>query len=63
LLTFNKTDIQIAHPSIVFYDFYGAWNKPIASDVDAYLSNAPYLVIFEGRTDTLQQIEAASSPK
>jgi cellobiose dehydrogenase (acceptor) len=36
---FVKTDIQIAHPSIVFYDFYGAWNKPIASDVDAYLSN------------------------
>jgi cellobiose dehydrogenase (acceptor) len=35
---FVQTDIQIAHPSIVFYDFYGAWNKPIASDVDAYLS-------------------------
>lgn len=32
------TDIQIAHPDIVFYDFYGAWGSPIQADVDAYLS-------------------------
>jgi hypothetical protein len=32
-----QTDIQIAHPDIVFYDFYGAWDNPIQSDVDAYL--------------------------
>lgn len=32
------TDIQISHPDIVFYDFYGAWGSPIQSDVDAYLS-------------------------
>lgn len=31
------TDIQIAHPDIVFYDFYGAWDSPIQADVDAYL--------------------------
>ncbi|CAO2654539.1 Nn.00g112720.m01.CDS01 [Neocucurbitaria sp. VM-36] len=33
------TDIQIAHPDIVFYDFYGAWDKPILSDTEAYLAN------------------------
>ncbi|KAF2264011.1 FAD-linked reductase [Lojkania enalia] len=33
------TDIQIAHPDIFFYDFYGAWDEPIQSDVDEYLNN------------------------
>ncbi|KAF2703824.1 GMC oxidoreductase [Pleomassaria siparia CBS 279.74] len=33
------TDIQIAHPDVVFYDFYGAWNNPIQSDKDLYLKN------------------------
>lgn len=32
------TDIQIAHPDIVFYDFYGAWNNPIPEDAEKYLS-------------------------
>jgi cellobiose dehydrogenase (acceptor) len=32
------TDIQISHPDVVFYDFYGAWNNPIQTDKDAYLS-------------------------
>jgi cellobiose dehydrogenase (acceptor) len=31
------TDIQISHPDIVFYDFYGAWSSPIKADTDAYL--------------------------
>ncbi|KAF2651401.1 GMC oxidoreductase [Lophiostoma macrostomum CBS 122681] len=33
------TDIQIAHPDIVFYDFYAAWNSPIQADADSYLKN------------------------
>ncbi|KAH4900828.1 hypothetical protein HBI80_150360 [Parastagonospora nodorum] len=33
------TDIQIAHPSIVFYNFYSAYNNPIESDKQAYLTN------------------------
>ncbi|KAF2745352.1 GMC oxidoreductase [Sporormia fimetaria CBS 119925] len=33
------TDIQIAHPDIVFYDFYEAWDEPIQADVDEYLKN------------------------
>ncbi|KAF2279725.1 FAD/NAD(P)-binding domain-containing protein [Westerdykella ornata] len=33
------TDIQIAHPDVVFYDFYGAWDNPIPADVDSYLKN------------------------
>ncbi|KAF1965471.1 FAD/NAD(P)-binding domain-containing protein [Bimuria novae-zelandiae CBS 107.79] len=31
------TDIQISHPDIVFYDFYAAYNNPVAADRDAYL--------------------------
>ncbi|KAI1810818.1 cellobiose dehydrogenase [Poronia punctata] len=33
------TDIEIAHPDVVFYDFYGAYNKPIEDDVELYLTN------------------------
>ncbi|KAI1506028.1 cellobiose dehydrogenase [Biscogniauxia marginata] len=33
------TDIEIAHPDIVFYDFYGAWDEPILSDTEIYLKN------------------------
>lgn len=33
----HQTDIQVAHPDIVFYDFYGAWDKPIVSDTEQYL--------------------------
>ncbi|KAK4159710.1 cellobiose dehydrogenase [Cladorrhinum sp. PSN259] len=33
------TDIEISHPSVVFYDYYGAWNNPITSDTQMYLSN------------------------
>ncbi|KAJ2987273.1 hypothetical protein NUW58_g4598 [Xylaria curta] len=33
------TDIEVAHPSVVFYDFYGAYSKPIVSDTQAYLAN------------------------
>ncbi|KAK4156344.1 cellobiose dehydrogenase [Chaetomidium leptoderma] len=33
------TDIEIAHPDVVFYDYYGAWNKPIVSDTELYLAD------------------------
>ncbi|KAI8632713.1 cellobiose dehydrogenase [Xylariaceae sp. FL1651] len=33
------TDIEVSQPSVVPYDFYGAYNAPIASDVQAYLAN------------------------
>lgn len=36
----SKTDIEIAHPDVVFYDYYAAWNKPIPEDKDQYLSKA-----------------------
>ncbi|KAI1343501.1 putative cellobiose dehydrogenase [Xylariaceae sp. FL0016] len=32
------TDIEVAHPDVVFYDFYGAWDKPILNDTDVYLA-------------------------
>ncbi|KAK4455359.1 cellobiose dehydrogenase [Podospora aff. communis PSN243] len=32
------TDIEISHPDVVFYDYYGAWNNPIAEDKEKYLS-------------------------
>ncbi|KAH8708361.1 hypothetical protein GQ44DRAFT_816105 [Phaeosphaeriaceae sp. PMI808] len=35
------TDIQISHPSIVFYDFYGAYTNPVAADKQAYLGKIP----------------------
>ncbi|KAI8948354.1 cellobiose dehydrogenase [Xylaria longipes] len=33
------TDVEVAHPSVVFYDFYGAWNEPILSDTETYIAN------------------------
>ncbi|KAK3303946.1 cellobiose dehydrogenase [Chaetomium strumarium] len=33
------TDIEIAHPDVVFYDYYGAWTKPVVSDTERYLAN------------------------
>ncbi|KAI1467582.1 putative cellobiose dehydrogenase [Daldinia caldariorum] len=33
------TDIEVAHPDVVFYDFYGAYRNPIASDTEIYLKN------------------------
>lgn len=38
LLTWVQTDIEVAHPDVVFYDFYGAWDNPIPEDKDMYLS-------------------------
>ena len=32
-----QTDIEVAHPEVVFYDFYAAWDKPIANDKAQYL--------------------------
>ncbi|KAI1759566.1 putative cellobiose dehydrogenase [Hypoxylon sp. FL1150] len=33
------TDIEVAHPDVVFYDFYAAYNKPILNDTEIYLQN------------------------
>ncbi|ERS96200.1 hypothetical protein HMPREF1624_07109 [Sporothrix schenckii ATCC 58251] len=33
------TDIEIAHPDVVFYDYYAAWDTPVVSDEDRYLAN------------------------
>ncbi|KAI1142024.1 carbohydrate-binding module family 1 protein [Hypoxylon sp. FL0543] len=35
----TNTDTVITHPDVVFYDFYEAWDNPIASDKDQYLSS------------------------
>ncbi|KAI1878510.1 uncharacterized protein JN550_000692 [Neoarthrinium moseri] len=40
------TDVQVSHPNVVFYDFYGAYNNPVQSDAQAYL---------KGRTGILTQ--------
>ncbi|CZT21382.1 related to cellobiose dehydrogenase [Ramularia collo-cygni] len=34
-----NTDIVITHPNVTSYDFYGAYEKPIVSDVDRFLAN------------------------
>ncbi|KAI0011650.1 putative cellobiose dehydrogenase [Xylariaceae sp. FL0662B] len=33
------TDIEVAHPDVIFYNFYGAWDEPIISDTELYLTN------------------------
>ncbi|KAI0162316.1 cellobiose dehydrogenase [Xylariaceae sp. FL1272] len=33
------TDIEVSHPSVVFYDFYGAYKAPIETDAQKYLAN------------------------
>jgi len=33
----RQTDIEIAHPSVVFYDYYAAWKTPIDADKNVYL--------------------------
>ncbi|KAG7285606.1 hypothetical protein NEMBOFW57_010235 [Staphylotrichum longicolle] len=33
------TDIEIAHPEVVPYDYYGAWKTPIIPDTQMYLAN------------------------
>ncbi len=47
LTYYLQTDIEISHPSVVTYDFYGAWDKPITSDTDLYLSKWIILGISE----------------
>lgn len=32
-----KTDIEISHPDVVFYDYYAAWDEPIVEDTERYL--------------------------
>ena len=34
-----NTDTIITHPDVIFYDFYQAWDAPIAGDKDSYLAN------------------------
>lgn len=34
----TNTDLQITHKNVTAYDFYGAWDEPIASDTEAYLN-------------------------
>ncbi|KAH7031437.1 cellobiose dehydrogenase [Microdochium trichocladiopsis] len=34
----TNTDMVISHPNVVFYDFYEAFDEPIAADKTAYLS-------------------------
>jgi len=38
LLTPAQTDVEISHPDVVFYDYYGAWKNPIPEDKEKYLS-------------------------
>ncbi|KAH6624220.1 cellobiose dehydrogenase [Chaetomium sp. MPI-SDFR-AT-0129] len=33
-----NTDTVITHPNVTFYDFYAAWDNPIASDESSYLT-------------------------
>jgi len=39
LLDHLNTDLIITHPDVVFYDFYAAWDEPIAADKSAYLDH------------------------
>jgi cellobiose dehydrogenase (acceptor) len=48
-----QTDIQVSHPDIVFYDFYAAYNSPVAADKDAYLSSPPLYTELKSRTNTV----------
>jgi cellobiose dehydrogenase (acceptor) len=34
-----NTDTVISHPNISYYDWYGAWDAPIAADKSSYLTN------------------------
>ncbi|KAH6613732.1 cellobiose dehydrogenase [Chaetomium sp. MPI-SDFR-AT-0129] len=46
LIDHLNTDLIVTHPDVVFYDFYEAWDTPIADDESAYLN---------GRTGILAQ--------
>lgn len=39
LIDHLNTDLILTHPDVVFYDFYEAWDEPIATDKDAYLKS------------------------
>lgn len=41
-----NTDTIVAHPDVVFYDFYEAWDNPIPSDQQAYLRKLPPFYIY-----------------
>lgn len=41
-----NTDTVISHPNVTYYDWYGAWDSPIAADQNSYLN---------GRTGPLAQ--------
>jgi len=39
LMDHNNVDVVISHPSVVPYDFYAAWDDPIAADKTKYLNS------------------------
>jgi cellobiose dehydrogenase (acceptor) len=38
LIDHTNTDLVFTHPDVVFYDFYAAWDSPIETDAQSYLS-------------------------
>lgn len=38
LIDHTNTDLVFTHPDVVFYDFYEAWDSPIQTDAQSYLS-------------------------
>lgn len=49
MLTTPQTDIEIAHPSVVFYDYYAAWKTPIDADKNVYLGETARVGTVEAR--------------
>jgi cellobiose dehydrogenase (acceptor) len=35
----TNTDTVVSHPGVEFYDFYQAWDSPVATDRDLYMNN------------------------
>lgn len=56
------TDIEIAHPDVVFYDYYAAWRSPIASDAETYLANrtGPFAQAAPNIGPIVRQVEFSS---
>ena len=52
MLTKIQTDVEISHPDVVFYDYYGAWNTPIPSDKEVYFGRSDGFHFTRRRTDS-----------